>query len=204
LMFNGYLTENDGMKNSRIYVGGYPASSWVAKYGVPTWYRSSTTINEIDRNFANAKKNHQISDGNSPKLVSISDGYYSPKQTYNTNSDLYYLGGGASGSVAIDENKSVVGLYWGGWSYTDGSGYATAFEVFSWVEDSLTKTLSSSHQSLFNDYIDGKFTPVKLPSKPSNWNDVILFSVVVVVGVVVIVGVYFAVQHNKKKNKKIK
>jgi hypothetical protein len=27
LMFNGYLTENDGMKNSRIYVGGYPASS---------------------------------------------------------------------------------------------------------------------------------------------------------------------------------
>ncbi len=44
---------------------------------------------------------------------------------------LTYMGGGASGSMLINENYEVVGIYWGGSGYKDSSEFKKSFALFS-------------------------------------------------------------------------
>lgn len=75
--------------------------------------------------------------------------YYTRQDEYKLNGyDVFALGGGASGSMVVNENFETVGIYWGGWWEKDDPKFYPNFGKF---------TLHTGSETFdFIDYVNNK------------------------------------------------
>jgi hypothetical protein len=100
------------------------------------------------------------------------------------------MGGGASGSMMIDEHKNLLGLYWGGYTYTNNT-YRCAYETFAWGD-----------HNLFNDFKAGKWNGNNIDEfKKDEYTVIIIVVVASVVSVCVTASIIVKVRKNAKKRK---
>ncbi|GMO13346.1 MAG: hypothetical protein Ta2E_02580 [Mycoplasmoidaceae bacterium] len=157
LLFPDVVKLND-ISQGKFYIGGYPKSDWNEnEYTLPQWETGTDDINSIYvDNFKNMSINHKIANN----INSISNAYVTRKYSHsNSSSDpLFKIGGGGSGSMIIDPNFNLLGLYWGGWNFETDDNYQCAFEPFAWED-------SSGNHNLFNDYTNDAWKSVTVNSK---------------------------------------
>jgi len=123
---------------NKCYIGGYPYQTGQATK--PTWEFHS--MKNYSLNTYDGMSSHDIPDkcdytsltgqyvDNSPQVLLPSVPYY------NNASKKNWMFHGASGSMCINENYQVIGIYWGGWITTD---YTTFFPTLSVMNDSTYK-----------------------------------------------------------------
>lgn len=116
------LSTMDTIKNKKLYIGGFPFKyATDGDFGGGKW-----EFHEMDGNeFLYMEKGgypHGI-DG-----TSISD--TSAQYIYSPNMGDQWMTGGASGSMLINENYEVCGIYWGGWGTDDPVTFHPTFSLF--------------------------------------------------------------------------
>jgi hypothetical protein len=99
-----------------IYIAGYPVKNWSGGYNnnmhFPCWYGGEDIVGELIENFQNEKKGHNIDESEPPTKYSIADEYVLRwQETAKPRNNLFYVGAGASGSMALNKDMELVGLY---------------------------------------------------------------------------------------------
>lgn len=142
-----------------IYIAGYPVKNWDGdsnnSAGSPCWYGGEDIVGDLFEYFQNKKKSHNIDESEPATKYSIADEYVLREQeTAKPRNNLFHVGAGASGSMALNKDMELVGLYWGG--FTDSADkpkyFAPSVESFF----SFTSNKSPSY-SLYDDYKNGKW-----------------------------------------------
>lgn len=148
-------------KKDVITVGGFPATQNIAG---PTsyWNSASNTLLKETKDGSIAIGNHDWKNGISEtNNETIKKKYALPNQiAYVTNEyasylnvakqNLFYnmdLSGGSSGSMAVNQNNEVIGIYWGTYSFSDGKSYGV---VDSFKNDKTTNNIVA--YNFYNDF----------------------------------------------------
>jgi hypothetical protein len=104
---------------------------------------------------------------------------------------MYYLGGGASGSMGLYWNGSqyeVAGLYWGG-----------TWDMSTWFKTATLIYNPGSDYNLYQDFLDDKWIPI-----PGEFGLIDIIIISSVVGVLVVPGIVLAIvlpiKLRKRKN----
>ncbi|MDR0752972.1 MAG: DUF31 family protein [Mycoplasmataceae bacterium] len=192
-LFNGYVDYNDISINDEIYVAGYPLVTIDytddnngiisgSRYTNPTFYYGKDKIIEKGRG------SHLIDENG--KIRSLGYGF----QTEGITTYMNNMGGGCSGSVAIDKKMNIVGILWGGAKYN--SYPLHAYESFSHPADGFLQTNST----LYEDYLNNKWISVR-KEKTINYSFIILLTSIslIIAGLICT----FAITSFKNKKRKI-
>ncbi|GMO13663.1 MAG: hypothetical protein Ta2E_03310 [Mycoplasmoidaceae bacterium] len=146
LLFNGIANYDNIEIGTEIYVAGYPLASQNKNgYSSATYYGDKTKIcsktpywDHINTNeygtFHSIDSYYTIISDVPTYLTEIGD-------LNDSTSVLWNMGGGASGSVSIDTNYNIVGLYWGGWIDRNDNTYRNSITPFAWGEHNLFNDL---------------------------------------------------------------
>lgn len=138
-----------------IWMCGYPLYNWNQdEYVGPKWYGGNDYISEKNSHFQAKTNNHGIDDANPPTIISIADLYELPWHKTKESQPLFNMSGGASGSIVVNKNMEVIGLYWGGYIQIQGGAY----QAYQCAIDSFIDFSSSGNQyNLFSDFEHGKW-----------------------------------------------
>jgi hypothetical protein len=114
-------------------------------HGTSKWENPHTQISEKCENFSrnaydakNKNKVHAIDEKDNepeqePTIFSIGDVYITTPQKSDEETNLYKLGRGASGSMAVDEHLNLVGIFWGVYELNnDANTLYPSLESFAW------------------------------------------------------------------------
>jgi hypothetical protein len=184
-MFNGFSNYDVLNTGVAFYTGGYPLKDWSnVSYGAAQWEWGTDNVAAKWNYFDNKTPNHGIDQDK--KIFSIANGYATNFNTAGTG-PLFKLGGGGSGSMMIDANGNLLGLYWGGLQRTDNQNYQTAFEAFTWGE-----------HDLFNDYLNNKWIPTVVTK---NWWGLIAVGIACVCAIGIGTTIYLVKKNGKGKKK---
>lgn len=148
-------------KNDVISVGGFPATQNNLYGATSYWNSASNTSLYRTQDGATALSNANWNDGITEVDMSKVKKNYSLKNQINylTNEyasylnvgsqNLFYnmdLTGGSSGSMAINQNNEVIGIYWGTYSFSNGTSYG--------VVDSFKNSKETNNIVAYNVYDD--------------------------------------------------
>ncbi|MDR2828990.1 MAG: DUF31 family protein [Mycoplasmataceae bacterium] len=186
-LFNSFSNYNDLNISTAFYTGGYPGANWNGdRYpnNLAYWESGSDIINEKWNYFDSKTKNHSIDTND--EIFSISNAYVTPIYNLPDNGPLYKLGGGASGSMMIDENGNLLGLYWGGFKNTANTQYKCAFETFTWGD-----------HNLFNDYLNSKWISTAVTK---NWWGIIIVGIACACAIGIGTTIYLIKKSKSAKN----
>lgn len=110
---NNFIT---GYEKSTYYIGGYPVGS---KNDAPAKWEVHEINDSQSIAYNDSEWSHAI-DGEehpqNPQIIDISPQYIFPGTKTN------WMSSGASGSMIINKDKDICGIYWGGWQYQDNKG----------------------------------------------------------------------------------
>lgn len=149
-----FSTKEFDPKKDVVTVGGFPAAQTLVGGATSNWNSASNTILYKEQDGARAISNLNWRDGISSEtqnqyvkqnyslknLISYKKNEYASYLNV-ANQNLFYnmdLSGGSSGSMAINQNNEVVGIYWGTYTYNNGATYGV---VDSFKNNKTTNTL---------------------------------------------------------------
>lgn len=106
------ISTNKVLLNQDIYIAGYP------------WANSEQSSDQRGFTYLTEVKTKPVKlDGPSLNKVSGTSYYTYQDECFMEPKEVFALGGGASGSMAINEDFEVSGIYWGGMSKVSSSVY---------------------------------------------------------------------------------
>ena len=122
---HGYINKfsNNSKQEKTGYCAGFPASS-----GYKTKF-----VGEKINNLAVVKNDDEWYHPCATKSDDQKTDIYDASWNYlgkRVHDDEFQLDGGSSGSMLIDENYEVIGIYWGGWLYEQLPDFQPSFSMF--------------------------------------------------------------------------
>lgn len=137
------FSKNNVNINQKLYIGGYPANSeFLPHENINHWRTAISNISYIkenfDRNSWPYEEDTKPTDDNNldcnlriRHYKSMADAYYTP-QIYWCDNPCKYFGAGASGSLVINDNYEVMGIFRGDVKGDLRNGFPSYYQL--WID----------------------------------------------------------------------